>query len=205
MALLKFQADAGDEVLVNHFNEASNRAKYTSPTIQNELISIIGEQLRESIVSEIPAPYFSLLANEVTDVANTEQLSLVIRFVDSDENIHEDFLGFNSLQRITEEAIAQSILHTLPQWNLDIKNCQGQGYNGASNMASSRRGTQALIREKCPKAVYTHCRSHCLNLAIVHSCDQPLIRNMLGTFNEVSNFFKYSPKRNKLLIAVIEN
>ena len=27
---------------------------------------------------------------------------------------------------------------------------------------------------------------------------------MLGTFNEVSNFFKYSPKRNKLLIAVIE-
>ena len=206
LALLKFRADAGDEVLVNHFNEASNRAKYTSPTIQNELISIIGEQLRESIVSEIPAeaPYFSLLADEVTDVANTEQLSLVIRFVDSDGNIHEDFLGFNSLQRITGEAIAQSILHTLPQWNLDIKNCRGQGYDGTSNMASSRRGTQALIREKCPKAVYTHCRSHCLNLAIVHSCDQPLIRNMLGTFNEVSNFFKYSPKRNKLLIAVIE-
>jgi len=83
LALLKFRADAGDEVLVNHFNEASNRAKYTSPTIQNELISIIGEQLRESIVSEIPAeaPYFSLLADEVTDVANTEQLSLVIRLL----------------------------------------------------------------------------------------------------------------------------
>ena len=45
LALLKFRADAGDEVLVNHFNEASNRVKYTSPTIQNELISIIGEQL----------------------------------------------------------------------------------------------------------------------------------------------------------------
>ena len=55
-------------------------------------------------------------------------------------------------------------------------------------MSFSRCGTQALIREKSPKAVYTHCRAHCLNLIIVHSCDQPLIRNMLGTFNEVCNF-----------------
>ena len=206
LALLKFRADAGDEVLANHFSQATNRAKYTSPTIQNELISILREQIRESIVNQIPfdAPYFSILADEVTDVSNREQLSLVIRFVDSDGNIHEEFLGFQNLQRITGEAIASSILDTLPQWNLDIKNCRGQGYDGASNMSSSRRGTQALIREKSPKAVYTHCRAHCLNLTIVYSCDQPLIRNMLGTFNEVCNFFKYSPKRNKFLLVVIE-
>lgn len=206
LALLKFRADAGDEVLANHFSQATNGAKYTSPTIQNELISILGEQLRESIVNQIPseAPYFSILADEVTDVSNREQLSLAVRFVDSDGYIHEEFLGFNDLQRITGEAIASSILDSLPRWNLDIKNCRGQGYDGASNMSSSRRGTQARIREKSPKAVYTHCRAHCLNIAIVHSCNQPLIRNMLGTFNEVCNFFKYSPKRNKLLLAVIE-
>ena len=52
--------------------------------------------------------------------------------------------------------------------------------------------------------MYTHCKAHCLNLRIVHSCDQPLIRNMLGTFNEVCNFFRYSPKHNKFLLAVIE-
>ena len=153
LALLKFRADAGDEVLANHFSQATNRAKYTSPTIQNELISILGEQIRESIVNQIPfdAPYFSILADEVTDVSNREQLSLVIRFVDSDGNIHEEFLGFQNLQRITGEAIASSILDTLPQWNLDIKNCRGQGYDGASNMSSSRRGTQALVREKKSK------------------------------------------------------
>ena len=136
MALLKFRADAGDEVLANHFSQATNRAKYTSPTIQNELISILGEQIRESIVNQIPsdAPYFSMLADEVTDVSNRERLSLVIRLVDSGGNIHEEFLGFHDLQRITGEAIASSILDTLPQWNLEIKNCRGQGYDGASNM-----------------------------------------------------------------------
>ena len=99
MALLKFRAEAGYDVLAVHLNEATDRAKYTSATIQNELISIIGGQLRQSIVGQIPdnAPFYSILADEVTDNANKEQFSLVVRFVDIDGTIHEEFLGFLSL------------------------------------------------------------------------------------------------------------
>ena len=43
-----------------------------------------------------------------------------------------------------------------------------------------------------------------MNLAISHFCEDALIRNMIGTLNEVCNFFKYSPKRNELLLEVIE-
>ena len=140
----------------------------------------------------------------MTDVANKEQLSLAVRFVDIDGTIHEEFLGFLSLERITGEAIASAILDVLPKWNLNIKNCRGQGYDGASNMSLVRRGTQVLLLEECPLAVYTQCRAHCLNSAIVHSCDQPLIRSILGTLKETCDFFKYSPKRNNLLLSVIE-
>ena len=99
LALLKFRAEAGDDVLAVHLNEATDRAKYTSATIQNELISITGGQLRQSIVGQIPdnAPFYSILADEVTDVANKEQFSLAVRFVDIDGTIHEEFLGFLSL------------------------------------------------------------------------------------------------------------
>ena len=48
-------------------------------------------------------------------------MSQIETSVDSDDNIHEEFLGFQNLQRITGEAIVSSILDTLPQWNLDIK------------------------------------------------------------------------------------
>ena len=196
LALLKFRAEAGDDVLAIHLNEATDRAKYTSATIQKELISIIGGQLRKSIVGQITdnAPFYSILADEVTDVANKEQLSLVVHFVDIDGTIHNEFLGFLSLERITGEAIASAILNILPKWNLNIKNCRGQGYDWASSMSSVCCGTQAHLLEECPLAVYTHCRAHCLNLPIVHSCDQPLIRNMLGTLKETCNLFKYSPK-----------
>ena len=112
LALLQFRAEAGDDVLAVHLNEATDRAKYTSATIQNELTSIIGGQLRESIVGQIPdnAPFYSILAEEVTDLANKEQPSLVVHFVDIDGTIHEEFLGVLSLERITGEAIASAFL-----------------------------------------------------------------------------------------------
>ena len=138
LALLKFQAEAGDNVLTVYLNKATDRAKYTSATIQNESIRIIGEQLRESIVGQISdnTPFYLILADEVTDIANKEQLSLTVCFVDIDSTSHEEFLGFLSLERITGEAIAAAILDVLPKWNLNIKNCRGQGYDGASNMSS---------------------------------------------------------------------
>ena len=55
-------------------------------------------------------------------------------------------------------------------------------------MPSAARGTQAFIRQKSPKAVYTHLNAHCLNLAIVHSCEIPMIRNMIGTVMEYVPF-----------------
>ena len=107
------------------------------------------------------------------------------------------------MERITGEAITSAILDVLPKWNLNIKNCRA-GINGESNMSSVHHSTQALLVKECPLAVYTHCRAQCLNLAIVHFCDRPIIRNMLGTLTETCNFSKYSPKRNNLLLCVIE-
>ena len=56
------------------------------------------------------------------------------------------------------------------------------------NMSSPRHSAQALIKEKSPKVVYARCSTQTLILAIIHSCNQPLIRNMVGKFNEVFNF-----------------
>ena len=86
-----------------------------------------------------------------------------------------------------------------------MKNCRGQGHDGGSSISSAARGTQGFIRQKSPKAVYTHCNAHCLNLAIVHSCNIPMIRNVIGTLNEICSFFNFSPKWHELLAAVINN
>ena len=48
-----------------------------------------------------------------------------------------------------------------------------------------------------PKAVYTWCSSHKLNLCVVKSCDITEVRNMIDKATEVAIFFNYSPQRQR--------
>ena len=165
------------------------------------MISIVGAEIKKKIIKEIQtAKYFSLLADEVTDCGNLEQLSVVIRFVDGDKQIREEFLGFITVERITGEALSTALLSWLEEHEIDIR---GQGYDGASSMSSNSVGVQARIRQVCPLALYTHCQSHQLNLCIVKACSVPHIRNANGVLSEIAKFFNYSPKRQRFFERVI--
>ena len=72
-----------------------NNASYISKTSQNKLISCCGQVITDKLISEVKnSKYFSILADEACDSAVKEQLSLVLRYVDSEYNIKEDFLRF---------------------------------------------------------------------------------------------------------------
>ena len=129
----------------------------------------------------------------------------MIRFVDSNKHIREEFLGFITVERITGEVLGAALLSWLEIHNLDVSLCRGQGYDGASNMSSSVRGVQARIREASPLALYTHCQSHQLNLCIVNTCSLPKIRNASGVISEIAKFFNNSPKRQHFFEHVIES
>ena len=202
--LLDFRAEAGDEHLQDHFKSRQGNAMYSSKTIQNQLIEVIEDQVRSRIIDSVQASrYFSILCDEVTDVSGMEQLSLVLRFVDQSNSIREEFVDFVQVERITGEVLASSILNKIESYGLDIRNCRGQGYDGASNMSSAVRGVQGIIRQSSPTATYIHCNAHVLNLAIVSSCSLPPIRNMAGNVMETAKFFNFSPKRQRLFEKVI--
>ena len=146
-----------------------------------------------------------VLADEVTDCAYTEQISLVLRFVDTHNQIREDFLDFISVERITGEAISSAILKSLNYLGICIQHCRGQGYDGAANMSSSKKGVQAKIREASPLAFYTHCQSHQLNLCVVKSCSIAAIKKATSTISEIAKFFHCSPKRQRFFEEVISS
>ena len=88
--LLKFRAEH-DHVLAQHLERAPQNATYTSKTIQNEMIDVIGTAIRNNITEEVKSSkYYSIIADEVTDCSNKEQLSLSLRYV-TDENVREMF------------------------------------------------------------------------------------------------------------------
>ena len=94
-ALLDFRIEAGDMCLAEHLILAPGNAMYTSGQIQNELIDIIGRQIRQYIASQVQqAKWFTVIADEVTDASNKQQLSLVVRFEDVVGIIRQDFVDF---------------------------------------------------------------------------------------------------------------
>ncbi len=97
-ALLQFRISSGDTVLRDHLAKAPAHAKYTSPSIQNEVADILGGQIQQVILSRVRrAQFFSIAADEVTDSSNKEQLAIVLRYVDPDDNqIRDDFAPLSS-------------------------------------------------------------------------------------------------------------
>jgi len=73
---------------------APKNAIYTSKTIQEQLISIIGEQIHNEILEEVrSAQYYSVIADEACDISNKEQLSISLCYAlnDSVKEILMDF------------------------------------------------------------------------------------------------------------------
>ena len=92
-----------------------------------------------------------------------------------------------------------AIVGCLEGLGLSLNELRGQGYDGASTTSGERSGVQKRIREIQPKALYTHCAGHSLNLAIVSSCSILSIRNAIDHIKSLTLWIKASAKREGLL------
>ena len=122
--------------------------------------------------------------------------------MDSGE-IKEVFLDFVALERTTSEKIAEAILLLIKNNNIDIAKARGQAYDGTGSMSSERVGVQSRIKLVAPLVLYTHCRSHVLNLSVAAACKVLSIRNMVGFINATYLFFDLSPKRQRYFEHVL--
>ena len=99
--LLRFRIEAGDTVLKDHMEGSNKNARNTSVRVQNELIVLTEEVVRDNIVKAAnESNGFSIIADKTADISGTEQLSIGVRFVALQEHrndsatIREEFLGF---------------------------------------------------------------------------------------------------------------
>ena len=201
--LVRFRAEH-DQILAQHLAKSPRNARYTSKTIQNELIEVVGNSIHDDILQEVKrAKYYSVIADEMADVSNKEQLSLTVRYV-LDRTVKEMFVDFIEVERITGESLAMAILHWLHAQGLPASDMRGQCYDGASNMSGACSGCQAIVQQQAPKAMYFHCSAHRLNLAVVSACKIPAFKNAEAYLGEIARFFGSSAKRQRLLDTAVD-
>ena len=198
--LLNMRVRGGDVVLEDHLKKCPKNASYISKTTQNEIINCCGQVITETIIDEVKqSRFFSIIADEAADCSNKEQMSLVLRFVDSNFNIREDFIKFIHCKwGLAGADLAAVILKALADLSLNIEDCRGQGYDGAGAVAGHVNGLSAHILRLNQKALYTHCFSHRLNLVICNACSVPIVKNIMTRVKELSSFFNNSQNRQLL-------
>ena len=185
IALLELLSKFDDE-LNHHLQFGRRNGRYTSKTIQNQLLVIVGNNIRTKVTASIK--------DDDTFFARDSGIP----------SIKEMFFDFRFLKKATGLLVSNAIKQSLESHGVDISKARGQAYDGASAMSSDICGVQAQIRTTAPVAVYTHCRSHVLNLSLAASCKIPEIRNMMDTINSLFLFFKLSPKRQRFLEVVLQ-
>ena len=177
---------------------------YTSATIQNEIIKIMGVTLLRSIAHNIrQSTFFTVMADEATDSSNKEQVTLTIRWVTVEFDVHEKFLGLYQVDSMDAATLTSVIKDTFIRMNLSISRLRGQCYNGASTMSGAKSGIAKQICDLEPRAVFTHCYGHSLNLAASDSIkNSKLMKNALGTTHEITKLIKYSPRRDAIFLRL---
>ena len=195
-----------DENVSNHL-EGKIGNKYTHSDVQNELLNIMATlTLQEKLKDIDERRFFSMIADEGTDISNKEQLSFCLRTVNDDLEAFEDFIGFHQLENIKSNTIVRVIKDILLRLNLSLDDCRGQTYDGASNMMGRKSGVSTQILAEQPKAVEIHCEGHSLSLSVkslTSECD--ILKDTLSTVKEICVLVKYSPKRENLLGNIHES
>ncbi|XP_052309181.1 uncharacterized protein LOC18099599 [Populus trichocarpa] len=188
----RLNVDIDDVVL----EKAPKNAKYTSPTIQKEILHILVNKVRKKICEEVRDAKFCILVDEAKDASNKEQMAIVLRFVDIQGFVRERFFSIVHVSDTTSSTLKKEICDVLARYNLYIFNMRGQGYDGASNMRGAWNGLQALFLRDYPYAYYVHCFAHRLQLALVAAAGNEIsIWLFFSKLTTIINLICASPKR----------
>lgn len=196
-----------DPVIQEHVRRITNdeiHKHYLGHGIQNEVIDLLASPIRHEIVRKIKAAkYFSVILDCTPDISHQEQMSLIIRYVDTSSNsvcIEESFLGFLDINDTTGQGLFDVLQDELKNLDLDIDNVRGQGYDNGSNMKGKNIGVQKKVLDINPRAFYSACGCHSLNLALcdmAKSCGNA--KDFFGVIQRIYTIFAKSTKRWQIL------
>lgn len=195
-----------DPIFKKHMECGPRNAFYSSNRIQNDIILALYNYFQKKLSVTLQNKKISVIADETSDIGHHEQMSIVIRYFDS--NLNQPVEHFVCLQRLTS-VNAQSIFDSLNDvlinklglsWSSVIAVC----FDGAATMSGYNNGVQAKCKEQNNSLMYIHCYAHCLNLVLVDSIGRKnrVVFDFFGTIQLIFAFIEGSCVRHAVLEKV---
>ena len=94
---------------------------------QNEIVKMMGLQIFRDITTNLQrSPFLTILADETTDASNREQVTLFLRWVTDDLQVHEEFLGLYHVNGIDAATLTSVIQDLFVRLNVSLERLRGQ-------------------------------------------------------------------------------
>ncbi|KAJ8685329.1 hypothetical protein QAD02_021122 [Eretmocerus hayati] len=157
-------------------NKGSGSVSHLSATIRDEFISLMAQNVRETIANGVrKAGPYSMSTDSTPDISHTDQSTSIIRHINSLGIPVERSLGSIARCGHTGQQIAEAELALLRALGIDIMDCKAQSYDNAANMSGAYSRAHSRMRRVNPDADYIPCSGHSLNLVgenVASSCPE---------------------------------
>lgn len=170
---------------------------FTSPLCQNELLDMMSKEVIYTLTQKVrlESNQFAVIVDGTQDCAGQEQESICIRYVDSNLNVNEAFMGFYNPPDTTGKTLSRVVLDALTRLSLPLAQLRAQTYDGAANMLGAYNGCQAFITNEQPLALFFHCSAHCANLVADYaSTCNSLVKDTMQLVQDLSSLNSRSGK-----------
>ena len=188
-----------DPLLEQHLESSNKNETYLSHDIQNDLILALANCTSQKIIQCVKAAkYYALILDGTIDVSRKDQCSISLRYVNEDGRADEHFISFEELEGGSSEDYFNVLIGKLEEIGIDINDCRGQAYDGASTMSGHLSGLQKRVKDLCgTAAIYVHCCAHILNLVLcaVAGDSSNEAKLFFGTLEKVYKFMSESLPR----------
>ena len=151
--LVELVVSCGGETLQTFLDRPGGNATYTSKMALVEFVNALGTWVEESLLKRLhKAPFFSIMANECTDVTTIEELTICCRWVESVAP-EEHFIKILPLKKANAGSIYSALVDNCREKNIQLGRLIGMGFDGAATFSGDKTG----VPKKVERAL-TSCR-----------------------------------------------
>ena len=118
--MIKFTSTFNDKLASVVLENSPRNSKYTSLTIQKEILHILASNVRNDIREEVGDAKFFILIDEARDESKREQMAITLRFVDKNGFIKERFFHVVHVRDTIALTLKKEICAVLSHYNLHI-------------------------------------------------------------------------------------
>lgn len=161
----------------------------------------------DKVIKEVSGRFYSILADESTDVADTKFMALLVRYLDSETfQVRTQLLEMIPLH-VTDfsgRSLYEEFTRCLMRYNLSATNIVGMASDNANVMTGQNNSFYSRLREDNPFVILMRCICHSAALIAGNACEK-LPRSPEDLVRNIATYVSGSSKRSEALKNVQES